>query len=261
MATDTPFAAHAERARETARKAAAQGVRWLLFGLGCLVIAFGLATAFLPGHIGAPLLVIGLMIVLRQSTGAKRRFLRLQKAHPKIVFPLRRLMRRNPGGDWRRVDRLRTDDEGRASVTVRPRVDTRWKAVVRRLDWVTADTSRVHRIDNLPPGTPVRLPKAAPRPRHHLPPQPRATGEGANVVITKIPGRVWRQMTGASWHRGCPVGRSALRLVRVNYWDYGGYPRRGELVTVASAARAMGAAFAEMFRRELGVAPSEYCAR
>lgn len=96
MATDTPFAAHAERARETARKAAAQGVRWLLFGLGCLVIAFGLATAFLPGHIGAPLLVIGLMIVLRQSTGAKRRFLRLQKAHPKIVFPLRRLMRRNP---------------------------------------------------------------------------------------------------------------------------------------------------------------------
>lgn len=95
------LADHAERARLfarklSARKAAAAAARWLLFGLGCLVIVFGLVTAFLPGHIGVPLLVIGLMIVLRQSTGAKRRFLRLQKAHPKIVFPIRRLMRRNP---------------------------------------------------------------------------------------------------------------------------------------------------------------------
>lgn len=86
----------AERARASARRAAAMGVRWLLFALGCVVIVAGLATALLPGHIGVPLLVVGLMIVLRQSFTAKRRFLRLQKAHPKIVFPIRRLMRRNP---------------------------------------------------------------------------------------------------------------------------------------------------------------------
>ena len=43
-----------------------------------------------------PLLVIGLMIVLRNSFRAKRQFLRMQHAHPKMVFPLRRLMRRDP---------------------------------------------------------------------------------------------------------------------------------------------------------------------
>jgi hypothetical protein len=36
------------------------------------------------------------MIVLRNSFKAKRQFLRIQKAHPKMVFPIRRLMRREP---------------------------------------------------------------------------------------------------------------------------------------------------------------------
>lgn len=157
------------------------------------------------------------------------------------------------GSRWRLVRTVTTGDDGRARVATTPRVDSRWRAQAVRQAWVEGDRSPVHRVDNLPPGTPVRLPKAAPRPRIHLPPQPRAVGEGANVVITGIPGRVWRQMTGVSWHRGCPVGRASLRLVRVNYWDYGGYPRRGELVTVATAAHAMGAAFAEMYRRELPV--------
>ncbi|WP_296603755.1 M15 family metallopeptidase, partial [Nocardioides sp.] len=157
------------------------------------------------------------------------------------------------GARWRLARTVTTGDDGRGRLTTTPRVDSRWRARAVRQPWVEGDRSPAHRVDNLPPGKPVRLPKAAPRPRHHLPSQPRATGAGANVVITPIPARVWRQMTGASWHRGCPVGRSALRLVRVNYWDYGGYPRRGELVTVGSAAPAMGAAFAEMFRRELPV--------
>jgi hypothetical protein len=73
------------------------------------------------------------------------------------------------------------------------------------------------------------------------------------VVITAVPDATWRQMTGVSWHAGCPVGRTGLRLVRVNYWDYSGYGRRGELVAAASAAGPMGAAFAEMWRRHLPV--------
>jgi hypothetical protein len=36
------------------------------------------------------------MIVLRNSFKAKRQFLRMQRAHPKMVFPIRRLMRRDP---------------------------------------------------------------------------------------------------------------------------------------------------------------------
>ncbi len=164
-----------------------------------------------------------------------------------------KLFRSLAGGSWRKVRTLTTGEDGRARLSTRPRQDSRWRAQAVRQAWVEGDRSPVHRVDNLPPGTPVRLPEAAPRPRRHLPPQQRAVGQGANVVITPIPAGVWRQMTGVSWHRGCPVGRGGLRLVRVNYWDYGGYPRRGELVAEAAAARAMGAAFAELYRRELPV--------
>ena len=164
-----------------------------------------------------------------------------------------KLYRSLAGGPWKKVRRLTTGEDGRARIDVTPRQDSRWRARAVRRAWVEGDRSPVHRIDNLPPGTPVRLPKAAPSPRRKLPSQPRAVGAGANVVVTPIPNRVWRQMTGISWHRGCPVGRAGLRLVRVNYWDYGGYPRRGELVASSAAARAIGAAFAEMYRRELPV--------
>ena len=81
---------------EFARDLAARIGRWLLLGLGGLIMLVGLVTAPLPGHIGLPLLVVGLMIVLRNSFKAKRQFLKIQKAHPKMVFPIRRLMRREP---------------------------------------------------------------------------------------------------------------------------------------------------------------------
>jgi hypothetical protein len=81
---------------EFARELASRVARWLLLGLGGLIMIAGLILAPLPGHIGLPLLVIGLMIVLRNSFRAKRQFLRMQHAHPNMVFPLRRLMRRDP---------------------------------------------------------------------------------------------------------------------------------------------------------------------
>ena len=70
--------------------------RLALLALGGLVLLVGLILAPLPGHVGLPLLVVGLMIVLRNSFAAKRRFVRLQRRHPKLVFPIRRLMRRKP---------------------------------------------------------------------------------------------------------------------------------------------------------------------
>ncbi|THD68511.1 hypothetical protein [Phenylobacterium sp.] len=81
---------------EFARELASRLARWLLLGLGGLIMIAGLILAPLPGHIGLPLLVIGLMIVLRNSFRAKRQFLRMQHAHPNMVFPIRRLMRRDP---------------------------------------------------------------------------------------------------------------------------------------------------------------------
>lgn len=81
---------------EFARELLARIARWLLLALGVLVMLVGLALAALPGHLGLPLLVVGLMIVLRNSIKARRQFVRMQKAHPKMVFPIRRLMRREP---------------------------------------------------------------------------------------------------------------------------------------------------------------------
>lgn len=163
------------------------------------------------------------------------------------------LYRSLAGGKWKRVRALRTGDDGRAQIRTRPRHDSRWRATAVAQDWVAGDRSPVHRVDNLPPGKPVKLPRAAPAPRRKLPPQARAVGAGPNVAVSAIPDRVWSQMTGVSWRRGCPVGRSQLRLVRVNYWDYTGYRRRGELVANADAAGAMGAALAEMHQRRLPI--------
>jgi hypothetical protein len=81
---------------EFARDLAARVTRWLLLGLGFIVMLAGLVLTPLPGHVGVPLLVVGLMIVLRNSFKARRRFVRFQKAHPNMAFPIRRLMRREP---------------------------------------------------------------------------------------------------------------------------------------------------------------------
>jgi hypothetical protein len=64
--------------------------------LGLLLMAVGFVGALLPGHLGVPLLVIGLILVLRTSRPARRKFIRMQKRHPKVVFPIRRLLRREP---------------------------------------------------------------------------------------------------------------------------------------------------------------------
>ena len=78
--------------RETAGRVA----RWAALAFGILVLLAGVVLTPLPGHLGLPLLVIGLMIVLRNSFRARKQFVRFQHAHPKLLFPLRRLLRREP---------------------------------------------------------------------------------------------------------------------------------------------------------------------
>jgi hypothetical protein len=80
----------------SAREFVARAGRFLLVVLGLMIMLVGLVLAALPGHLGLPILVVGLMLVLRNSFKARRRFVRVQRAHPKMVFPLRRLMRREP---------------------------------------------------------------------------------------------------------------------------------------------------------------------
>ena len=70
--------------------------RWLAFAAGAVLMAIGTVGAVLPGHLGVPILVLGLILILRSSMQARRRFIGLQHRHPKIVFPIRRLLRREP---------------------------------------------------------------------------------------------------------------------------------------------------------------------
>lgn len=154
-------------------------------------------------------------------------------------------------GRWRTIARRRTGAQGRARVRLRPRQDVRLRAVATALPWVEGARSRRKRIDNVPPAPPVRLPEQAPQPRIKLPAQRRAVGKGANVNIMRIPDGVWRSMVGRSWHRGCPVGRSGLRLLRANYIHYSGYRRRGELVVAASAAQQFAGMLRELHRRQV----------
>ena len=113
---------------EFAREIVARVGRWLLLGVGGIIMLAGLILAPLPGHIGLPLLVVGLMIVLRNSFAAKRQFIRIQRAHPKTVFPIRRLMRREPEivlvfwQQYLRVERLVLPRRYRFAVRVRRRV-------------------------------------------------------------------------------------------------------------------------------------------
>ena len=102
-------------------------MRLLLTLLGVLIVLLGVAIAPLPGPMGLPLTVIGLMLVLRNSFWARRKFVRLQHRHPRWLFPLRRLLRKDPeilAVAWQqtlRVERLLTPRKLRFLVKTRRR--------------------------------------------------------------------------------------------------------------------------------------------
>ena len=79
-----------------AQKAAQDGFRMLFVAYGWVLIGGGVVLALLPGHLGVPLLAIGLILVLRNSYKAKRQFIEMQRRHPRFIHPVRRLIRREP---------------------------------------------------------------------------------------------------------------------------------------------------------------------
>jgi hypothetical protein len=70
--------------------------RGVVIGVGYVLMLVGAIGAVLPGHLGAPILAVGLVVSLRASYRARRQFVGLQHRHPKILFPVRRLLRREP---------------------------------------------------------------------------------------------------------------------------------------------------------------------
>jgi len=163
------------------------------------------------------------------------------------------LQRRESDGSWTTVATLTTDATGTATRQVQSVGPSTWRAIGAAFtttdgEDVAGVTSEPFALAGNPQGRPVRLPAHAPEPRR-LPPQPPAVGAGANPVVTRIPDVVWQRMDGISWHPGCPVGRAGLRLLQINYWDFSGYRRRGELIAATGAIGRMGRALAAMYAR------------
>ena len=67
--------------------------RNLLVGLGLALIVLGAVGALLPTHLLGFLLVVGLILVLRNSIRWRRRFIRLQRRFPRYGHPVRRLLK------------------------------------------------------------------------------------------------------------------------------------------------------------------------
>ncbi|CAN7569345.1 hypothetical protein LJR225_004228 [Phenylobacterium sp. LjRoot225] len=117
-----------------ARELIARITRWLLLALGGTLALTGVLIAPLPGPLGVPLVVLGLILVLRNSFAAKRQFVRLQRARPKMVFPIRRLLRREPEvfpvawQQYLRAERMIAPKRARIGVKTRRRLKRKWRA-------------------------------------------------------------------------------------------------------------------------------------
>lgn len=56
-----------------------------------------------------------------------------------------------------------------------------------------------------------------------------------------------RMIKGKSWHRGCPVALRDLRYIRVDYYDFDGVSRSGELIMHREAAGDIVKIFARLY--------------
>ncbi|ESQ92106.1 hypothetical protein ABAC460_04265 [Asticcacaulis sp. AC460] len=65
----------------------------LLSIVGILLMIFGVAIAPLPGPLGVPPFMFGLILLLRNSIWVKRVFVRLSRRFPKLVGPVRAMLR------------------------------------------------------------------------------------------------------------------------------------------------------------------------
>jgi D-alanyl-D-alanine carboxypeptidase len=84
-------------------------------------------------------------------------------------------------------------------------------------------------------------------------PAPAASTRAAEAAafhgrVERIDAATRERMTGASWHRGCPVGFDELRLLTVSHWGFDGAVHRGRLVVNRDAATAMLGAMRTLFR-------------
>ncbi len=60
-------------------------------------------------------------------------------------------------------------------------------------------------------------------------------------------------MTGTTWHSGCPVPPSNLRMLTLSYWDYQGKAREGRLIVNREVADEVAAMFKELYAHKFPI--------
>jgi D-alanyl-D-alanine carboxypeptidase len=65
----------------------------------------------------------------------------------------------------------------------------------------------------------------------------------------QVRGKVKERVVGSSWHRGCPVGISKLRLLELRHWGFDGDVHRGRLIVHARHDDEILAVMKRLFRR------------
>lgn len=77
---------------DTAQTLSFARVRQLaLIGAGCTIILLGVLLAPLPGPGGLPVMLLGGVLVLRNSADARRLFVRSKRRYPRIFSPVERI--------------------------------------------------------------------------------------------------------------------------------------------------------------------------
>ncbi len=71
--------------------------------------------------------------------------------------------------------------------------------------------------------------------------------------VSKINEARERRMTGRSWHRGCPVPISQLRLVRVRHWNFHRDPERGRIIVHENSAKDVLDVFEDLFHKRFPI--------
>ena len=68
-----------------------------------------------------------------------------------------------------------------------------------------------------------------------------------HAAITPLPPPVRAEITGRSWHAGCPVPLSGLRLLTVTYWGFDRRTHTGQIVVNANAAAPLEKVFHRLY--------------
>ena len=68
--------------------------------------------------------------------------------------------------------------------------------------------------------------------------------------VKKIPDTIWKEMQGKSYHKGCPLKRSDLRLIRVLYRGYDKKTYIGELVAAKKVSDEFRDIFYKLYKKK-----------